>query len=107
MIPDELPVETIEQAEGLIARLTNDERMVVRLSAAGKSYEEIARLSDVTSSSVKSAMYRACKRLGGISPQHIVYLLGVHDARAHAKAFREDEVHVIVTRHGATQRITV
>jgi len=106
MIPGEMDHEIIAQAEEIFGQMTPDEIGVVRLHAAGWAYDQIGEMTGISASSAKSAMYRACRRIG-VKPARIAYLVGVHDARAHSAAFREDEVHVIVTRRGETQRITV
>jgi DNA-binding NarL/FixJ family response regulator len=106
MIPDELPEELIAQAEGLFAGLTEDEQVVVRLHADGWCYREIAASMGKSVSSVKSSISRACKK-NGCTAERIAYLVGVHDARAHSKALREDTVHVVVTRNTATYHLEV
>lgn len=102
MIPGELHEDVIALAEGLFDGLTPDEAMVVRLHADGNSYDAIADLMENAPSSAKATLYRAAKKLG-VSHRRIDYLVGIHDARAHSRALREDTVHVIVTRTSTGQ----
>ena len=97
MLPDQLHEDLIARAEGLFAGLTEDETMAVRLRAEGSSFDQIADLMENTASSAKATLYRACDKIG-CPAARIGYLVGIHDARAHARALREDVVHVIVTR---------
>ncbi len=106
MIPNELSGDLIALADSLFDTMTNDEATVVRLYADGENYDQIAELLHSTASSVKSAMYRACNRLE-VKPARMGYLVGIHDARAHIKAMREEEVHVIITRGGIITRVDV
>ena len=97
MIPGELHEDLIALAEGMFAGLTQDEAMVARLYAEGNPFDGICDLMENTPSSAKATLYRAAKKLG-VSHRRIPYLVGIHDARAHSRALREDIVHVMVTR---------
>ena len=102
MIPGELHEDLIALAEGLFEKLTPDEEMTVRLHAGGMTFDEICQMMENTPSSAKATLYRACKKIG-VSHRLIDYLVGIHDARAHSRALREDTVHVIVTRTSTGQ----
>jgi DNA-binding NarL/FixJ family response regulator len=104
--PGELLPEVIAQGEGVFCRLTEVEEAVVRMHADGLCYEQIGQHTGASRSSVASAMSRACKKIG-VTPQRMSYLVGIHDARAHGRALREETVHVVITRSGIAHRLEV
>jgi DNA-binding NarL/FixJ family response regulator len=106
VIPCELPDCLIRQGEGVFCDLTEVERAVVRMHADGLCYEQIGQVIGSSRSSVASAMSRACKKVG-VTPQRMSYLVGIHDARAHGRALREETVHVVITRSGIAHRLEV
>ena len=106
MIPGESPEDTIRRAEFVLDCLTEVERAVVRMHDDGLGYEQIGQIIGSSRSSVASAMSRACKKVG-VTPQRMSYLVGIHDARAHGRALREETVHVVITRSGTVHRLEV
>jgi DNA-binding NarL/FixJ family response regulator len=106
VIPCELPDCLIRQGEGVFRALTEVERAVVRMHADGLCYEQIGAHTGASRSSVASAMQRACRKVG-VTPQRMSYLVGIHDARAHGRALREETVHVTITRNGTVNRYEV
>jgi DNA-binding NarL/FixJ family response regulator len=104
--PCELPDCLIRQGEGVFCALTEVEEAVVRMHADGLCYEQIGQHTGASRSSVASAMSRACKKIG-VTPQRMSYLVGIHDARAHGRALREDTVHVTVARNGTVHRYEI
>jgi DNA-binding NarL/FixJ family response regulator len=106
VIPNELSETIILQAEGIFDELTEDERLVVRFHAEGHCYPQIAAAMGKSVSSVKSSIARACRKKN-VNGARLDYLVGLHDARAHSAALREDTVHVVVTRNGITRLIEI
>jgi DNA-binding NarL/FixJ family response regulator len=106
MIPGELAPDVLAQGEGVFCRLTEVEEAVVRMHADGLCYEQIGAHTGASRSSVASAMQRACRKVG-VTPQRMSYLVGIHDARAHGRALREETVHVTITRNGTVNRYEV
>jgi hypothetical protein len=71
----------------------------------GVTQHDIALAMDCHVSSVKSAIDRVRTKKTISSTNFLIYLCGIHDARADARARREDSIHVIVSRGTDVHRV--
>jgi DNA-binding NarL/FixJ family response regulator len=106
-LPGQLPEDLIERADALFEGVTLLEQEIVRMLTTGAMQSDIALALNCHVSSIKSAIDRVRTKKTIASTNVLIYLCGLHDARAHARALREDTVHVIVSRGPEVHRFEV
>lgn len=106
-IPGQLPEDLIERADTLFEGVTLLEQEVVRMLTTGATIADIALSLSSAPSSVKDAIARVKTKRTIATTGFLIYLCGIHDARAHARALREDTVHVIISKGTDVHRYEV
>jgi FixJ family two-component response regulator len=93
----ELPEGLLAKADEVFDALTEQEQDILRWVTRGEPYSIYAEMHEMSTSAVKSAVARIVRKKA-MALGFLVYLVGVHDARSHAKATGADTVNIVVSR---------
>lgn len=92
-LPDAVALKADEVFDGL----TEQEGEILRMRSLGYPYADIAVAMDLSDSAARSCIARIVKKKA-MPIERAIYLVGIHDARTHARASGKDTVHVVVSR---------
>ena len=102
----EMPEIVRQKADEVFDNLSDQEREVLRMRSLGYGYDDIGVALDMTESAARSAMHRVTSKKA-MPGERLAYLVGVHDARVHARTHGPEAVTIVVSRGSDVRRLDI